>query len=65
MVTVDKTMLEYGILEVAWWCNGVIVDFEILTGVDNDSLLIERIYNKALAMWFAKAAAHILESKEA
>ena len=58
-ITTDMSMLEYGIIEVAYWHNGQMVDFDIVTEVRTASD-IELIYGKAHLKWFGKAAASIL-----
>lgn len=58
-ITVDKSMLAYGVLEVAYWHNGIMVDFDVITGVKTlDDL--ELVYGKAHIRWFGIVAASVL-----
>lgn len=58
-ITTDTSMIEYGVLEVAYWHNGIIIDFDVITGVKtlND---LELVYQKAHMRWFGIVAASIL-----
>ena len=58
-VTADCSMLTLmGVVEVGYWHNGTMVDFELVTGVKIKD--VELVYGKAHCLWFGKVAATIL-----